>query len=67
MEKNSRNGVFCIKVLKECKNLSEILETEVTNVDDYACPKFRIQTFRIRLTKTKKYKWKGSNYPFCHP
>ena len=52
---------FFAKGYEKCKILSEILETKVTNLDDYACPKVQKLIF-----KDEEYDWRCSNYPFCH-
>ena len=52
---------FFAKSYKKCKNLSEILEKKVTNLDDYACPKVQNLIF-----KDEEYDWRCSKYPFCH-
>ena len=60
---NSGHGVpeteFFAKGYEKCKILSEILETKVTNLDDYACPKVQNLIF-----KDEEYDWRCSNYPF---
>ena len=50
---------FFAKGYEKCKILSEILETKVTNLDDYACPKMQHLIF-----KDEENGW--SNYPFRH-
>ena len=50
---------FFAKGYEKCKILSEILETKVTNLDDYACPKVQNLIF-----KDEEYDWRCSNYPF---
>ena len=52
---------FFAKGYEKCKILSEILETKVTNLDDYAC--LKIQNL---ILKDEEYDWRCSNYPFCH-
>ena len=52
---------FFAKGYEKCKNLSEILETKLTNLDDYACPKVQNLIF-----KDEEYDWRCSNYPFRH-
>ena len=37
---------FFAKGYEKCKILSEILETKVTNLDDYACPKVQYLIFK---------------------
>ena len=49
------------KGYEKCKILSEILETKVTNLDDYACPKVQNLIF-----KDEEHDWRCSNYPFRH-
>ena len=50
---------FFAKGYEKCKILSEILETKVTNLDDYACLKVQNLIF-----KDEEYNWRCSNYPF---
>ena len=52
---------FFAKVYEKCKNLSEILETKVTHLDGYACPKVQNLIF-----KDEEYDWRCRNYPFRH-
>ena len=52
---------FFAKGYDKCKTLSEILETKVTNLDDYAGPKIQNLIF-----KDEEYDWRCSNYPFRH-
>ena len=47
---------FFGKGYKKCKILSEILETKVTNLDDYACPEIQNLVF-----KYEEYDWRCSN------
>ena len=41
--------------------LSEFLEAETIQLDDYACPK--VQTL---IFKDEEYDWRSSSYPFRH-
>ena len=50
---------FFAKGYEKCKILSEILETKVTNLDDYACPKVQNLIF-----KDREFDWRCNNYPF---
>ena len=52
---------FFAKGYEKCKILSEILQTKLTNLDDYACPKVQNLIF-----KYEQYDWRCSNYPFRH-
>ena len=52
---------FFAKGYEKCKILSEILETKVTNLDDYARQKVQNLIF-----KDEEYDWTCSNYPFRH-
>ena len=46
---------------EKCKTLSEILESKVKDLDDYASLKNQNSIF-----KNEKKDWRCSNYPFCH-
>ena len=48
-------------VFENCTSLSELLETKIRSLDDYACPKNKNLIF-----KDKKYDWRCSNYSFRH-
>ena len=52
---------FFAKGYEKCKILSEILETKVTNLYDYACAIVQNLIF-----KDEEYDWRCSNYPFRH-
>ena len=52
---------FFAKGYEKCKILSEIMETKVTNLDDYECPKVQNLIF-----KDEEYDRRCSNYPFRH-
>ena len=52
---------FFAKGYEKFKILSEFLETKVTNLDDYACPKVQNLIF-----KDESYDWRCSNYQFRH-
>ena len=52
---------FFAEGYEKCKSLSEVSETKVTNLDDYACPK--VQNFNF---KVEEYDWKCRSYPFRH-
>ena len=52
---------FFAKGYEKFKTLSEIWETKVTNLDDYACPKVQNLIF-----KDEEYDRRCSNYPFRH-
>ena len=49
------------KRYEKSKFLSEVLETKIINLDDYACPKVQFLIF-----KDEENDWRCSNYPFRH-
>ena len=41
------------KRYEKCRILSEVLETKISNLDNYACPKFQFLIF-----KDEEYDWR---------
>ena len=41
------------KPYEKCRILSEVLETKISNLDNYACPKFQFLIF-----KDEEYDWR---------
>ena len=57
----ARETEFFAKRNEKFKILSEVLETKILNMDDYACPKVQFLIF-----KDEEYDWRSSSYPFRH-
>ena len=52
---------FFAKGYEKCMILSEFLETQIINLDDYACPKVQYLIF-----KDEEYHLRCCSYPFRH-